>query len=116
MALDAIIREQRRPWQVRPINIMEVLDPKDVFRKTMGMEWEDLYNTRLARGWSLGLAQELKFLQALIRLCHPASPAGCAATGAAPSPTWSSRSSPTSTAPCTKRSPAPGPAPPSSPS
>jgi UDP-N-acetylglucosamine:LPS N-acetylglucosamine transferase len=70
IALDAVIREQGRPWQVRLINLMEVLDPKDVFRKTMGMEWEDLYNTRLARGWSLGLAQELKFLQALIRLCH----------------------------------------------
>jgi UDP-N-acetylglucosamine:LPS N-acetylglucosamine transferase len=70
MALDAVIREQGRPWQVRLVNLMEVLDPQDVFRKTMGMEWEDLYNTRLARGWSLGLAQELKFLQALIRLCH----------------------------------------------
>jgi hypothetical protein len=70
LALDAIIREQGRPWQVRLVNLMEVLDPKDVFRKTMGMEWEDLYNARLARGWSLGLAQELKFLQALIRLCH----------------------------------------------
>ncbi len=70
LALDAIIREQGRPWQVRLINLMTVLDPKDVFRKTLGMEWEDLYNTRLARGWSLGLAQELKFLQAMIRLCH----------------------------------------------
>jgi UDP-N-acetylglucosamine:LPS N-acetylglucosamine transferase len=70
-ALDTVIREQGRPWRVRLINLMEVLDPKDVFRKTMGMEWEDLYNTRLARGWSLGLAQELKFLQALIRVCHP---------------------------------------------
>ena len=69
-ALDTMIRDQGRPWQVRLINIMEVLDPKDLFRKTMGMEWEDLYNTRLARGWSLGLAQELKFLQAMIRLCH----------------------------------------------
>ena len=69
-ALDTVIREQGRPWQVRLVNLMEVLDPKDVFRKTLGMEWEDLYNTRLARGWSLGLAQELKFLQALIRLCH----------------------------------------------
>jgi hypothetical protein len=49
---------------------MKVIDPKDVFRKTMGMEWEDLYNIRLARGWSLGLAQQLKFLQAVIRLCH----------------------------------------------
>ena len=69
-ALDTVIRDQGRPWQVRLVNLMEVLDPKDVFRKTMGMEWEDLYNTRLARGWSLGLAQELKFLQALIRVCH----------------------------------------------
>jgi hypothetical protein len=51
---------------------MEVLDPKDIFNKTMGMKPEDLYNSRLARGWSLGLAQELKFLQALIRLAHPA--------------------------------------------
>jgi UDP-N-acetylglucosamine:LPS N-acetylglucosamine transferase len=72
LALEAVIREQGRPWQVRLVNLMQVLDPQDVFRKTMGMEWEDLYNTRLARGWSLGLAQELKFLQALIRLAHPA--------------------------------------------
>jgi UDP-N-acetylglucosamine:LPS N-acetylglucosamine transferase len=72
LALEAVIREQGRPWQVRLVNLMQILDPRDVFRKTMGMEWEDLYNTRLARGWSLGLAQELKFLQALIRLAHPA--------------------------------------------
>jgi UDP-N-acetylglucosamine:LPS N-acetylglucosamine transferase len=71
-ALDAVIQAQGRPWQVRRINLMEVLDPKHVFRKTLGMEWEDLYNTRLARGWSIGLSQELKFLQALIRLSHPA--------------------------------------------
>jgi len=69
-ALETVIRDQGRPWEVRLVNIMEVLDPQDLFRKTMGMEWEDLYNTRLARGWSLGLAQELKFLQAMIRLCH----------------------------------------------
>ncbi len=72
LALEAVIRAQGRPWQVRLVNLMQVLDPQDLFRKTVGMEWEDLYNTRLARGWSLGLAQELKFLQALIRLCHPA--------------------------------------------
>jgi UDP-N-acetylglucosamine:LPS N-acetylglucosamine transferase len=72
LALEAVIREQARPWAVRLVNLMQILDPQDVFRKTLGMEWEDLYNTRLARGWSLGLAQELKFLQALIRLAHPA--------------------------------------------
>jgi len=71
-ALETVIREQGRPWQVRRINLMEVLDPKDIFGKTMGMKPEDLYNARLARGWSFGLAQELKFLQAFIRLAHPA--------------------------------------------
>jgi len=31
---------------------------------------EHYYNVRLARGWTLGLAQELRILQALIRLSH----------------------------------------------
>ena len=66
-ALETVIRQQGRPWQVRLVNLMKVLDPKDVFRKTTGMEWEDIYNTRLARGWSAGLSQELKLLQAVIR-------------------------------------------------
>ena len=55
LALEAVIRHQGRPWQIRPVNLMHVLDPKDIFKKTLGMEWEDLYSTRLARGWSLGL-------------------------------------------------------------
>jgi UDP-N-acetylglucosamine:LPS N-acetylglucosamine transferase len=67
-ALETVIRAQERPWQVRLVNLMKVLDPKDVFRKTTGMDWEDVYNSRLARGWSVGLAQELKLLQAAIRL------------------------------------------------
>jgi UDP-N-acetylglucosamine:LPS N-acetylglucosamine transferase len=69
-ALETVIREQGRPWQVRLVNFMSLLDPRDVFLKTTGMNWEDLYNSRLARGWSVGMAQELKLLQALIRLSH----------------------------------------------
>ncbi len=69
-ALETVIREQGRPWQVRLVNFMHVLDPKDIFLKTTGMNWEDIYNSRLARGWSVGLAQELKLLQALIRLSN----------------------------------------------
>ena len=67
-ALETVIREQGRPWEVRLVNLMKLIDPQDVFRKTTGMQWEDLYNSRLARGWSVGLAQELKLLQALVRL------------------------------------------------
>jgi len=70
MALDAVIRELALPWDVRLINLFEVLDPRDVFGKTTGMKPEQYYNARLARGWTLGLGQELKVFQALIRLSH----------------------------------------------
>jgi UDP-N-acetylglucosamine:LPS N-acetylglucosamine transferase len=69
-ALETVIRDQGRPWQVRLVNFMSLLDPKDVFLKTTGMNWEDIYNSRLARGWSVGMTQELRLLQALIRLSH----------------------------------------------
>jgi UDP-N-acetylglucosamine:LPS N-acetylglucosamine transferase len=70
LALDAVIRDLALPWQVRLVNLFEVLDPQDVFGKTTGMKPENYYNARLARGWTLGLGQELKILQALIRLSH----------------------------------------------
>lgn len=70
IALEAVIREQGRPWRVRLVNLLEVLDPQDTFRKLTGMGPEDIYNKRLARGWTLGLAQELKLLQGMIRLGH----------------------------------------------
>jgi UDP-N-acetylglucosamine:LPS N-acetylglucosamine transferase len=70
LALDTVIRELALPWNVRLVNLFEVLDPHDVFGKTTGMKPENYYNARLARGWTLGLGQELKVLQALIRLSH----------------------------------------------
>jgi UDP-N-acetylglucosamine:LPS N-acetylglucosamine transferase len=69
-ALEAAIREQGRNWRVRLVNLFAVLDPQDVFRKATGVKPEDYYNVRLARGWTLGLAQELRILQMLIRLSH----------------------------------------------
>jgi UDP-N-acetylglucosamine:LPS N-acetylglucosamine transferase len=70
VALDTVIRELGLPWSARLVNLFEVLDPRDVFGKTTGMKPENYYNARLARGWTLGLSQELKILQALIRLSH----------------------------------------------
>ena len=63
LALDAVIRELALPWTVKLVNLFEVLDPHDVFGKTTGMKPENYYNARLARGWTLGLGQELKVLQ-----------------------------------------------------
>jgi 1,2-diacylglycerol 3-beta-galactosyltransferase len=57
-------------WTVRRINLTEVIDPSGLFRRNLGFEPEDLYNKRLASGFTLGLAQELKLLQGLIRLGH----------------------------------------------
>ncbi len=70
VALDTMICELALPWTVRLVNLFEVLDPRDMFGKTTGMKPENYYNARLARGWTLGLAQELKLLQALILLSH----------------------------------------------
>jgi len=69
-ALQSAIREFGLPWQVRRVNLMEILDPKDVFRKATGLGPEDFYNGRLRRGWTIGLAQELKVLHGFIRLLH----------------------------------------------
>ena len=70
LALQAVIERQRRPWRVRLIDLARVLDPQSGFRRVMGFDPQDFYNKRLQRGWTLGLAQELKLLQGAIRLCH----------------------------------------------
>ncbi|MCZ2497639.1 galactosyldiacylglycerol synthase [Xylophilus sp. Kf1] len=70
-ALEEVIRTQGRPWDVRLVNLFEVLDSKGLYRRITGAAPEAYYNQRLARGWTLGLAQELKLLQRLIRFFHP---------------------------------------------
>ena len=70
LALHEMLQRQRRPWRVRLVNLTEVLDRDDRFRRLTGLAPEDLYNRRLARGWTLGLAHELKLLQGAIRLLH----------------------------------------------
>lgn len=69
-ALQAALAAQGRQWRVRLVNLFEALDPQGQFRRLTGMAPEDYYNKRLARGWTIGLAQELKLLQSMIRLGH----------------------------------------------
>jgi UDP-N-acetylglucosamine:LPS N-acetylglucosamine transferase len=70
-ALREVMGGEGSPWRVRLLNLFEVLDPQGLFQRITGMAPEALYNRRLARGWTLGMAQELKLLQAAIRLAHP---------------------------------------------
>jgi len=72
-ALKSLIAEQARPWDIRLVNLQEVLDSLDVFRKVTGLRLEDIYNTMLAKGWTLGSAQGLKFMHGVIRLYHRAT-------------------------------------------
>ena len=74
-ALKSVIDQRNLPWDVRLVNLQEILDSLDVFRKVTGLRLEDLYNKMLAKGWTLGAAQWLK-------LVHggppPQPPAHCA--------------------------------------
>jgi hypothetical protein len=70
-ALEAINARQQLGWALRCRNLFEILDPQGQFRRIVGIEPEDIYNVRLRKGWTAGLAQELKLFQATIRLAHP---------------------------------------------
>ena len=71
LALQSVLAWDGQPWRVRLVNLFEVLDPARRFQRLTGRAPEDWYNQRLARGWTLGMSQELKALQAFIRLAHP---------------------------------------------
>ena len=71
LALQSVIEAQHRNWTVRLVNLQEVLDPLDVFRKITGLRSQDIYNHLLAKGWTLGAPQLLFGLQKVIHLNHP---------------------------------------------
>lgn len=70
-ALQTIAERQERPWSVRLVNLQELLDAIDIFRRLTGIRSQDCYNLLLRSGWTLGAAQLLKVLHAAIRLYHP---------------------------------------------
>jgi 1,2-diacylglycerol 3-beta-galactosyltransferase len=69
-ALKGVIDQQGRGWDIRLVNLQEVLDSLDIFRKITGVRLEDIYNLILARGWTLGSRQMLMAMHAVIRLHH----------------------------------------------
>ena len=69
-ALELVIRQQQRPWEVRLVNLQELLDPLDVFRKLTGLRLQDVYNLMLKKGWTLGSPQLTALMHVLIRLYH----------------------------------------------
>src|SRR5450759_5427232 len=53
-ALRQVMERQGRPFEVRMVNLQEVLDAMDVFRKVTGLRLQDIYNLMLKKGWTLG--------------------------------------------------------------
>jgi 1,2-diacylglycerol 3-beta-galactosyltransferase len=72
LALQSVISGLGLDWDVRLVNLQEILDTLDVFRKVTGIRLEDIYNLLLAKGWTLGSRQLLPLMHAIIRLYHPA--------------------------------------------
>jgi hypothetical protein len=69
-ALKAVIEQQGRPWEIRLVNLQEMLDSLDIFRKYTGIRMQDVYNVTLQKGWTLGSAQATVLMHGLIRLYH----------------------------------------------
>jgi len=69
-ALMQVIEQQNRPWEVRLVNLQEVLDEIDVFRKVTRVRLQDLYNLMLKKGWTLGSPQLTAGMHMVIRLFH----------------------------------------------
>jgi len=61
---------ERRPFEIRLVNLQELLDSMDVFRKITGLRLQDIYNTLLKKGWTLGSPQLMAGMQFVIRLFH----------------------------------------------
>lgn len=69
-ALHQVMRNQGRDFDVRLVNLQEVLDSIDVFRKVTGLRLQDLYNVMLKKGWTLGSPQLTAGMHLVIRMFH----------------------------------------------
>ncbi len=71
-ALCEVVRREERPWDMRMMNLQELLDEMDVFRKLTNIRLQDIYNLLLRRGWTLGSPALMKGMHGVIRLYHRA--------------------------------------------
>jgi UDP-N-acetylglucosamine:LPS N-acetylglucosamine transferase len=72
-ALQMSIKAQQRSWDVRLLNIQELLDELDILKRYAGIRIEDYYNWMLRSGWTLGSVYLMKVLQFAIWSRHAAT-------------------------------------------
>ena len=69
-SLSDVIGQVNLPWEIRMVNLQEVLDPLDVVRKLTGYNMQDVYNHILKRQWTLAAPPLNRALHAVIRFSH----------------------------------------------
>jgi 1,2-diacylglycerol 3-beta-galactosyltransferase len=69
-ALRQVMEQQGRPFEIRMVNLQELLDSMDIFRKLTGLRLQDVYNVFLKNGWTLGSGTLMTGMHAVIRLFH----------------------------------------------
>ena len=70
MALQRVIEKQQRPWEVCMLNLQDLFDSLDIFRKMSGLRLQDIYNITLKKGWTLGSPQLMRAMHGIIRMYH----------------------------------------------
>jgi len=70
MALKSMVEQQRRPWQIRMINLRDVLESVDFIRHLTGVRSEDFYNGMLRHDLTIGVGPLLPIMHMLIRMLH----------------------------------------------
>ena len=70
VALQTVITQQQRDWQVELVQFQDLTDRLDVLHKLTGIRIQQQYNLMLQNGWTLCSTYLLRVLQATIRLFH----------------------------------------------
>jgi UDP-N-acetylglucosamine:LPS N-acetylglucosamine transferase len=69
-ALEAVVRDEQRPWDLRLHSIQDLLNTIDFIRKTTGIPFQEIYNIMLRKGWTVGTAQMIPAMHLVIRMFH----------------------------------------------
>src|SRR5690242_8020302 len=69
-ALRRVMDARQHSFEIRMVNLQEMLDSIDVFRKLTGIRLQDIYNLVLKKGWTLGSPQLTAGMHLVIRLFH----------------------------------------------
>jgi 1,2-diacylglycerol 3-beta-galactosyltransferase len=69
-ALKTVLQTQFHPWNVRLLNLQELLEPIDFVHRATGLRIQDGYNLLLRKGWTRLTPPLLSLLQRTIQLHH----------------------------------------------